>query len=436
MSLADIQAMKALKLAKRIIGVPYPQNFPWQPFNIYKIGKRQYGTDFDIEKYRNQGVNKTYYVSMTGLSTNDGLSWSSPLGAVYQALQKSDVDRIIVAPGIYPKDNGFKQVSPNRNISIIGLGKVILSNHDPNITWVTTSGQTNVWQANRSTVANVFDASQVDVNGDYSKLTAQTSIANVNANVGSYYFDSTNNIIYVKTSDSRQPDSSIRVYLTGENNIVTGNITVYMENIHFHGGQNPFKVYSSPSIRPTLIAKQCKFKYGSQAGNGCFYNAGAISYLMDCEAAKGEQDGFNYHQTGGYSPNFVEIDCIGRDNGSVDDNDNGSTCHDGGTGIRINGQYFRNKGPNVIDINDNAHCWCVGVEAYDSLASATVNKVNFSTYGDTTAKSNFYMYDCYSHGSSTYDLKMDIYGHIFIKTCDLSIGLNYMDSSNSILDTY
>ncbi|MGZ3814831.1 MAG: hypothetical protein ACXVA0_24065, partial [Mucilaginibacter sp.] len=310
-------------LTKRLIDVQYPQNFPWKPFKIYKVGKRQYATDFNPEKYRNPGVGKTYYVSTTGSAGNDGLSWATAT-RLSTALQKPDADRIILAPGLYDKNNGFNAVVPTRNIAIIGVGKVIISNHDPALSWSATAGQTNVWQANRSVVSNAFDAATVDANGDYSKLTAQTSIANVNANPGSYYFDSGANIVYVKTSDQRQPDSNIRVFISTELNAVAGNTATYLENICFHGGQNPFKCYSSGGYRPTVVAKNCKFKYGGQAGNGCFINVGAISYLIDCEAAAGEQDGFNYHINNGQIPYFAEIDCVGRNNGLIDDNDNGS----------------------------------------------------------------------------------------------------------------
>jgi hypothetical protein len=419
-------------LLKRLTDVPYPANFPWEPFKIFKVGKRQYATDFDCEKYRKLG--KTYYVSTTGATANDGLSWATAT-KLSTALQKSDVDTIVIAPGLYDKNMGFATISPTRNVSIIGIGNVILSNHDSALTWTATAGQTNVWQANRSATANVFDASQIDTNGDYAKLTAQTSIANVNANAGSYYFDSASNIVYVKTSDQRQPDSNIRVYVTAESNVVSGNVTAYIENIRFHGGMNPFKCFSLGGFSPTVIMKSCKFKYGSQGGNGCFANLGAISYLLDCEAAKGEQDGFNYHINGGLKSKFAEIDCIGRDNGLQDDNDNGSTAHDGSTGIRVNGQYFRNKGPNVIDINDGAFTLCVGTEAYDSLAANAINKANFSTYGETTTRTNFYLFDCYSHGSSTYDLKMDTYAHVFLKSCAFEIN-NYYTLSTNILDTY
>src|SRR5699024_7269484 len=48
----------------------------------------------------------------------------------------------------------------------------------------------------------------------------------------------------------------------------------------------------------------------------------------------------------------------------------GSTMHDGGQIIRVNGAYYRNEGPNVADVNDGTQSWnlgCIGLESRSSV---------------------------------------------------------------------
>lgn len=420
-------------LLKRLIDVPYPvPNFPWKPFKIFKVGKRQYATDLNTDRYRNIAAGNVYYVTPTGSAGNDGRTWATAT-RLSTALALPGEKQIAVLGGLYDKDGGFAGVVPTVNTSIIAVGTVRMSNHYSGLAWTATAGQTNVWQVTRTLVSNICDAATLDANGDFAKLVLQTSIALVAANPGSYYIDGSN-VVYVKTADSRQPDTNLRVYAATDSNANAGNTTTYLEGIWFEGGTNPYKCYYNGG-RPLVVANRCKFKYGGATGSGCFSNIGARSILIDCEAAAGDQDGFNYHYSSGNIAYFAEIDCIGRDNGLIDDNDNGSTAHEGAVGIRVNGKYYRNKGPNIIDINDGAMTFCVGTEAFDSLAANAVNRANFSTYGESTLRSNMYLLDCYSHGSSTYDVKMDAYGHTFARICEFAIGANFTISTD-ILDTY
>ena len=88
--------------------------------------------------------------------------------------------------------------------------------------------------------------------------------------------------------------------------------------------------------------------------------------MKDCVAAKNIDDGFNYKKGAGVTPYSVEIDCIGRDNGLTGDIDNGSTMHEGGRIVRIMGEYMRNVGRNVHDIDNNSQSWNLGCNAHDS----------------------------------------------------------------------
>jgi hypothetical protein len=94
----------------------------------------------------------------------------------------------------------------------------------------------------------------------------------------------------------------------------------------------------------------------------------------------------------------VEVGSIGRHNGIPGQtNQNGSTSHDGGTVIRVNGMYFSNIGPNVADVNEDTHSWNVGCVSCDSrVGVSTTQNVNWQSYGPGN---RMWLDDCVSVGS-------------------------------------
>lgn len=392
--LSDIQSIKALKLAmigKEKIQTPSGLGYS-PPFNVYHDRySNLFLTDFDTSRYQPTG--KTYYVSATGSASNDGLTYATAFSSIGTALSKGDADVIMVGYGIYERSKGFSGYTIFRNVSIKAFGgPVTFSAHDT-LTWTVANGYTNTYQATRSLVDWVWDAKTPDSLGDYTRLTKQTSIALVDANPGSWYSDGTT--LYVRTSDSRQPDSNIRAYLDVTHAVVSGNVTVYMEGINIEGGTEPIKVTNTTSgEKPTFYAKYCKFKYGSTS-NGMTMR-GCLSFLFNCETARNYLDGFNYHIQNNVNCTSIEINCTGRNNGySGVDNNNGSTTHDGNTVVRINGNYYSNYGPNVADVN-NSKSWLVNCNSHDSTDTGTGSQVtNYYIDGqmwlDTcTSKGTFY----------------------------------------------
>src|SRR5699024_3407986 len=107
----------------------------------------------------------------------------------------------------------------------------------------------------------------------------------------------------------------------------------------------------------------CSWKYMHGNQQGGLELVGGDAYLQNCVASQNRADGFNYHHGNGRKNRVIEVDCIGRFNGnrlSAIHSDNGSTMHDGGQIIRVNGAYFGNEGPNVADVNDGTQSWNLG----------------------------------------------------------------------------
>lgn len=320
----------------------------------------------------------TYFVGYGSTSDgNSGLDTAHALTNLTTALAKPDVGRVFLYPKLYARAQGTFPAGTGRSVSIIAStdgvtpgGTAILSAHDV-LTWSLQTGST--YKATRSAVLNVWDSKTPDSRGDNVRLTAQASIAAVDANPGSYYFDSGTNTIYVRTADSRSlvGDTQIRVYLDVKNAVVTAPVTVYLEGLSCEGGDYALQVMNAGAgAVPTCIAKNCAFKYGGKTNANTVTVQGANTVFANCVAAQSYLDGFNYHSLNGVLCQSIEIGCTGRDNGwGGGDANNGSTTHDGQTIVRVGGQYLRNDGPNVVDVDSGTTSWNVGVFAAGSTAA-------------------------------------------------------------------
>lgn len=373
------------------------------PINVYWDG-RNFFTDFDVSTFAVPGAGKTYYASMNGSDSSDGLTLATAFKSIYKAANQPDADIVLVDPSImFTKDFGLAGVSLNsRNVSIKSLDpskKVIISGHNSGYVWTKTAGMNNTYQYNRTSIFNVFDAKFLDRYGDYQQLVKRNSIAEVDANPGSYYTDGT--IVYVRTSDSRVPDDNVRVYLNIDTCSLDNAGKVYLENIHFEGGLG-LLITGSATVTSGFYAKNCSAKYGMYRAGGFTARGTNEAFLQDCVAARNENDGFNYHS---YTyttpavtiiPKVIEVNCVGRHDGVTGDNDNGSTIHDGGSILRLNGVYFENVGPNVADVDNGTQAWNLGCVAFKSKASAAGQNADFMT---STGTAESWFDGCIAYGS-------------------------------------
>lgn len=357
-----------------------PVGWMWTlPFNIVRHDSTFAPTNFDVSRYAPAG--KAYYVATNGNDLADGLTPATPLRKILTALGKADVDVVYVAAGDYHRDYQWN-VSPARNVAVIATGGVVRSTvHQTGLSWVQDGTYTNTYKATRSNTIQLRDVLYSDSNGDSQKLTQLASADLVDAAPGSWCIDGSN-VVYVRLSDDRVPDADLRIYLAGINNgLVTGNVHVYAEGIVFEGGGSPFRAATSGAGQDQRIYfKNCQFKYGTD--NGLTVLGSALVIAQGCVSAKNWQDGFNYHVQNAVIPNAIEINCVGRDNGAVNGtaNDNGSSIHDGGNIVRLNGEYYRNVGPNVIDIGPSLS-WNLGTYAHDSASDVVGLDNNFSITG-------------------------------------------------------
>lgn len=349
------------------IGFTYPESLP--NISIKEVGDT--GT-FQVSGFNitdGMPTGTTYYVKTTGSDVADGLTWGTALASINVALGKGDVDVIYVETGLYTRTAGFNGVACARDVSVIAYGGAVVSATYDHLSWAPDGGEPTVSTAARSAVWGVYDGTNLDSDGDAEPLTLQANVAAVAANPGSWYKDATH--VWVLPFDSRAADNDIWAFITVKNARALDK-DFYIEGFELRGGTPSGDFRNVTGAYTQVRAKDCEFKYTRDGDSGGFRTQGKVSSVcQNVVAGKNIPDGFNYHSTDGtHIPVALEIDCVGRNNGENSDNiDNGSSMHEAGTVVRINGDYYGNFGPNIIDVN-TSFSWNLGVHAYSSQAAA------------------------------------------------------------------
>lgn len=191
----------------------------------------------------------------------------------------------------------------------------------------------------------------------------------------------------------------------------------YCENIIFSGGKSPFNCFNQPGVsNAKMMFKQCGFN-NSVSENGINVKRNGIYIFEDCVAKNNHLDGFNYHnQDASKSQIVVEINCKGFSNGKIGGGgnaNNGSTMHDEGRIIRINGEYYDNENRNIHDV-ENCHSWNLGTTASNGQESGQGNFV--AGIGDTDT-TKMWLDSCTSSGTSNKDI--DIYNGTASATAEI-----------------
>lgn len=409
--------------------IPFPSGWTWKnaPIKIQRYGKR-IKTNLDVASLKITGAGKTYYVATTGVNTNDGLSPATALRDIDEAIAKADAQTIYVKAGLYTRALGTSsQTYANKKFNVIGYGgSVIITTHDV-LTYALTEGQAHTYESARTLVGSVMDNATKDAYGEPTLLVLRESIADVEANPGSWYHDGAK--VYVHTHDSRSPDGNNRfpdiwACLIVNNISITGNSEVYLENLSFYGGSVLKLDSAAITDTPKVYGKNCKFMNADSVTpfNGVNVNGGALCIFQNCVAAGNGYDGFNYHTQHSIIPYAIEINCVGRGNGDGSA-DNGSTMHDGGKIIRINGEYHDNSGPNMIDVNAGTESWNLGCTAYHKITPLSTN--NFAV-GQATGAAKMWLDSCFAYSG---DIRVGAESTLYTRNNILSDDLSAVDGT-------
>lgn len=397
--------------------------------NIYTDGSSVYH-DFNIEKYKNNG-GKIYYVSPNGTGSTSNSSMENPT-QFRNILNKeilSDGDTIFFADGVYRDIQTAEKKRLLKSVNLIALnkGKAMIAMVGAPLQYA--KGSNGIYSTQRSNVLKVFQLKDDDILA-LNKVASETE-----CEAQGTWNLSADNVLKVHLFDDEQP--------TFYNCIVCLNYGVpaldfspvessnlYCDGINFIGGTPcTALIVGRKGTVTNFFAVDCKFygAYDSKLKMDAISVRGANAYFVRCEAQYSSKDGFNYHALNGNIPNFIEIDCIGANNGNdgvaVADNQywqNGSSAHDGVKGLRIGGYYYNNFGGNVTDVHENTITVNIGCTGFDS--SAPKNKPDAcADFVAQQAGAKMLLLGCRAFGSVS-SARAVTNSEITVISCDLENG--------------
>lgn len=320
----------------------------------------------------NRPTGKKYYVSTTGSDSSDGLTPGTAFRTIQKAVDQTDVDEVILESGFYDRNKGIA-IAPTRDVSIVcESGECILGGYS-SLTWTPDATYTNCERATRSSAYLVIDTDVLDAYGMPTAYTQQSTEALCDANPGSWWTD--NSTVLVNPSAGSSVGNNTAVMLT-VNIMKFSQTSVYLENIKIWGGINATTIDNNVGTSKRAGFKNCQFAFAQD--DGLQIRGEIESIAENCLFHGNLADGVNYNSLSGILPNAVEIKCVGRNNGSVGDNDNGSSNH-GGYTARFGCEFHGNKGPNCVDVG-SMKTWCVDCYAHGSTASSP-NDYDFGVEG-------------------------------------------------------
>lgn len=272
----DLDAL-ALACAAALNSTAMPIGYEelWEtPFSVNGDAASGYSTNYNPLADKPSGT--THWVATTGSdSTGDG-SEALPWRTIQKAITEG-ANVVNIKTGFYEDDDAAFNVAVSRDMAFVavdGKGTVIWSSNQDNLTWTQEAGPNDsVYSATlANTVNDVVDLTHTisgktlidGSTGLPDPYTEQASIADCQANAGSFYYTGTT--LYVHTHDSREPDSDVKplwnvdIWSTG----MTLNHTLYLEGIEFWGDRcGYFTGTTSASNNTLLVINNCAFRYDS-----------------------------------------------------------------------------------------------------------------------------------------------------------------------------
>lgn len=372
-----------------------PNGFAWDfalhPITVTRQVNGTVTTNLDPKSKVNATIfsGPAYYVTQGATNTGDGLTEATAVGSMAVALKKLNDNagttggRMIVKGDLFDMSssindpgntNGLTGIRPAKHVGVIGVlgsgGKKPVFGPVRLGLAFTASGNGS-WNVVRSLTARVLDLLSVDANGDYAEIPLRADAATVEASNGYYQYPSTDatnaNVLKIKRQDGAKPDdTNTRVLLSSDAfHVGTGNFDVYMENMEIQGGQHGLRAIGG-TRNIVCVDTVSKYAGGPAAPGGSAFNmaslgAGSFVGYFRCVAARAAQDGFT--TTGDFYS--LTVDCKGRDNGMAGStSNNGLTQHLTMRGIDLGGEYYRNAGGNVRNIDDTI-IWAPNTYAHD-----------------------------------------------------------------------
>lgn len=393
---------------------------------VYTDGWNYYH-NYDIESKKVSG-GSTFYVSRTGTASPESSSEGNPtsLYAIMNGGYLTEGSTIYFTDGVYGDFTrttaSLHDITVSCNLIALHPGKVIEAQIASFPTF--TSGGSGKYTASRSNVVKIFQM----YNDEIVPLTSVASASDCSSE-GTWYLNGSDLTLHLFGGIPPTLDNTFICLNYGVSMLKitpTNDANIYVEGITFIGGTpGTAEIIAASGKTVNFYAKDCKF-YGAYDPN-LSYSAvgvgGANAVFINCEAMYSSKDGFNYYKNGNNIASFIEINCIGANNGldgvaeaTSQYYQNGSTAHGGAKGLRLGGTYYNNYGGNVADVHQDTETVNIGCTAFDSAAPSSIVNAQ-ADFVAQQAGATMYMIGCRAFGSisSAYAVSGS---EINIKTCD------------------
>lgn len=353
-----------------------PAAFGWTPpVSVYYEAGAGYSTDYDETPFLIEGAAgvTTYYVdASTGNDANPGTS-GSPKRSLVPITGGRVTKLLIKARGTFYRDDGGNIQMGHDNLCVEAWGGAacIITKQAPTgfpLVWTDEGGGT--WSAPAPyggfTGMNVYLGTDVDA---LTRYTYAADLATCQATPSTHFRTTGPTKFWVHTSDGTSPATGHTIYNTngsaGTFAIAAQAFVQRMQfvGISFRGGDAAYGVSGDSAFTKSLEFVNCNFKRASTfaALNGSG-TCTVISY--GCTAGPSVFDGFSSSTAsggaGGSTPNMVEINCIGANNGAASGANQGSTVHFGAKIVRVNCTYSTNANDQIADVGAGTRSWNLG----------------------------------------------------------------------------
>lgn len=330
-------------------------------FGAARIWNDNYGatlyTDYDWDAIPNAITGTTGYVDLEAGVNGTGTE-VSPFNTMTSVNASSY--NIIYVKGRGRKTNSGLSVA--KNIKLYpwpGFTPELTSQTDTDLVWTVNGTNPLVydatWPSASAFINTVMDRANSDANGSYVGYSAFTSIANVAAAPGRFWYESAANTLHVRTIDGRVPDSNI-IGLLGNGSLFTSAGTLntsryyYAEGIKFYGAGLSVSLGNVGTGTVYFGFKDCDFSHAGGTEAGPYVTARARGYYRNCKSLYNRDDGFDYNSADGF---FLEWYCTAGYNTWTGTTVNGSTSHTSSKVIRVGGNYQYTSGKCLQDIENS-----------------------------------------------------------------------------------
>lgn len=406
------------------------EDFPLLPYKIYKTYSGRYFTE-DILATRIENFTEYYVDTVTGNDANAGTSRTAPVKTLKRALYLAEnkafcitiinEGAVLFADGLpgstayMLKHNGI--IRAEHKATLVGGIENPGFTKVPNLSNVYSSSSLPKGQIQSSIGVSAvvdMDPRNVDEMGLYRAMKPVSSMLEVEITDGSYYYDNTDNIMYVNPLyeiDTVHPLlASYQLAFNLQN--AQQDTMLYMENLNVVGGlyfDGHSKTSGQGDAKLEFVAKRSTFQHNHLTHNLRVYNFNA-SYMIDCVAGYSLEDGYNYHafnlsHENRVSAMHVEVNCRAAECGFYrlnfkvgEVNNNLSSAHEGVNVLRVNFSGRSSYGPLIADVN-GCHSVCIDCTVYTDYeyAEGSHDDFQFSASSNPTRRGKAVLINCYAY---------------------------------------